>query len=45
MVVTATSRSALGSAMADPIIVLSDVIRVYREADVETIALMIHGCE
>ena len=25
--------------MADPIIVLSDVIRVYREADVETIAL------
>ena len=39
MVVTATSRSALGSAMADPIIVLSDVIRVYREADVETIAL------
>ncbi len=39
MVVTATSRPGGGSTTADPIIVLSDVIRVYREADVETIAL------
>lgn len=39
MVVTAISRSGDGSTTADPIIALSDVIRVYREADVETIAL------
>ena len=39
MVVTSAGRGASHEAARAPIIQLSDVIRVYREADVETIAL------
>ena len=39
MVVTSGTRGASRGAAGAPIIQLSDVIRVYREADVETIAL------
>ena len=39
MVVTEPALSGLSAGTAAPIIMLSDVIRIYREADVETIAL------
>jgi len=39
VVVTAPALSGLGAGTVAPIITLSDVIRIYREADVETIAL------
>lgn len=39
MVLTAAALSGPGAQTSPPIVALSDVIRVYREADVETIAL------